>query len=662
VTPETEQTPETEVAQETPEAEVTEETQETEEAQETEETEETQETPEAAEAQDSEPEVVEEERWAAFAPRPTRTPGWPRRSAAALGRGLGHEWTLTVFGGLALAVVMTWPVLRHARYTLPQDTGDPALVAWVLAWPGQVLFSDPGELWHGNAFYPGRWSLAFTDSLLGYAPFSLIGEGPLDALLRYNIIYVLVYALAFIGAYALVRQLGAGPPAALVAALAFAYAPWHSAHAGHLHVLSTGGMVLALAMLARGHDWSLRRRRAGSRRRVRPGWIVAGWLVAAWQITIGFGVGLVFAYVLALVVVVVAAGWVVRRIARRAREPVGRIVGANLVGGTIFTATTLLMALPYLTVVELYPNAKRAISEVEFFSPPLRGFLTAPEQSWLWGSLHEGARSLPVGDGKEFQTAEMALLPGFALIGLAVAGLLVSSWSVRARLWLAAGVVLSAGLTMGTEVFDGVIYRPLFYGLPGWDALRTPGRMVIWTTLLLGLLAAGAVGALASRSRELARSRGFRQPGGWLRLATLLPAVLVLAEGVNTVPAVVVPPQPAALATVEGPVLVLPSNSWTDVKVMLWTTDRFVPVVNGASGFVPPPLAEARQVTQTFPDPASVDYLRSLGVATVVVLPDRVGGTPWEGAVTATGAELGLTREEIGGAIVFHLGPGPGPG
>ena len=69
--------------------------------------------------------------------------------------------------------------------------------------------------------------------------------------------------------------------AALAAALAFAYAPWRLEHDGHLHVLSSGGIPLALALLVRGY-----RRDSGRT-------VLAGWLVAAWQITLGFGIGLV---------------------------------------------------------------------------------------------------------------------------------------------------------------------------------------------------------------------------------------------------------------------------------------------------------------------------------------------------------------------------------
>ncbi len=589
----------------------------------------------------------EQERWAAFAPTTPPAPGRLRRVAGRVGRFLAHEWTLASLAAVALAVVFTWPALRHPQYTLPQDLGDPALVAWMLAWPGHILLTDPGSLWHGNAFFPERWSYAFTDSLLGYAPLSLIGEGPLAAAFRYNIVYVLVHALAFVGAYALVRQLGATPTGAAVAGAAFAYAPWRLSQAGHLHVLSTGGIALALAMLARGHGWSLRR--GFQPERVRPGWIVGGWLVAVWQVTLGFGIGLMFAYALLLIGLAVAVGWGYRRLRRRPRQPIGRLLGADLVGGSVFAAVALLMALPYLTVLRLHPQAARRIEEIELFSPPLRGFFTAPAESWLWGAAHAEARAALT------WPPEMALLPGFALVGLALAGLFFSVWSLRARLWLSAGVVVTVILAMGTEFAEGALYRPLFEALPGWDGLRTPGRLVIWTTLLLGVLAAGAVSALVARARELAVHRGSPYPVGWLRWAAIAPLVLVLLEGLNTTPHVIVPPQPRALAVVEGPVLVLPSDQITDMQVMMWTTDRFVPLVNGGSGFAPTSLTEVRRITTAFPDHASVSHLRSMGVATVVVLPDRVIGTPWEGALYATGEEFGVTREEIDGVLVFHL-------
>ncbi|MFF4891717.1 hypothetical protein [Micromonospora chersina] len=585
--------------------------------------------------------------WTAFGPASDPVLTRPRRAVRAVGRFVVHEWTLAAVASLALAVLMTWPTLRYPRYTLPQDYWDPSLQSWQLAWSGHILLTDPGQLWSSNTFFPEPWSFAFSDTLLGYAPAGMIGAGPEDALLRYNIMFVLAHALATFGAYALARQLGAGRIGGAVAGASYAYAPWLLAQAGHLHILSNGGIPLALAMLARGHGWSLRH---GYRpRRRHAGWAFAGWLVAAWQLSLGFGIGLPFAYLLAGVVLVSAVVWFVRR--RRVKRPFGRrLLLADLLGGLVFAAVGAALAVPYFKVAELHPNAARTLGDIQLYSPPASGFFTAPAESRIWGDLHEGARAaLP-------WHPEMTLLPGFVLYALAAGGLFFSVWRVRHRLFLLAGVLVTMALAMGTRFLDGrFTYVPLFEHLPGWNGLRTPGRMMLWTTLLLGLLAAGAVTAFCARVRELAAERVPPWPGPWLRLATLVPLLLVVVEGLNVTPHPVVPRQPAVMRTVDGPMLVLPSSQNLDQPVMLWSTDRFQRMVNGGSGFTPDSQAQAREATVSFPDFASVDYLRRRGVKNVVVLRDRLAGTPWEGMLDRPVDGLGVTREEVGDAVVYRL-------
>ncbi|MFF0368738.1 hypothetical protein [Micromonospora sp. NPDC005087] len=598
---------------------------------------------------DGEAKSAGSERWEAFASAPEPVPSRLSRSARAVGRYLIHEWTLASLGALALAVLMTWPTLRYPRYTLPQDYWDPSLQAWQMAWSGHILLTEPARLWQSNTFFPELWSFAFSDTLLGYAPAGMLGSGPEDAVLRYNIMFVLAHALATLGAYALARQLGAGRIGAAVAGVAYTYAPWLLAQAGHLHVLSNGGIPLALAMLARGHGWSLRHGYRPERRH--DGWVYAGWLVAAWQLSLGFGIGLPFAYFLACAVLVAAVLFYARRLRTGQALPFGRrLLVADVVGGLLFAGVGLLMAIPYFRVTELHPYAERTIGDISIFSPPASGFVTAPAESRIWGGLHEGARAaLP-------WHPEMTLLPGFVLYALAAGGLFFSVWRLRHRLLLLAGVLLTMAFAMGTRFFDGAFtYVPLFEHAPGWNALRTPGRLMLWTTLLLALLAAGAVTALTERVRELAAQRIPSWPGPWLRLATLLPLLLVTVEGLNTTPHPVVPTQPAALRTVEGPLLVLPSNQSLDQHVMLWSTSGFPDVVNGGSGFTPRQLDDVRRVTQSFPDQTSVDYLRTFGVRTVVLLRGQVAGTPWEITIDAPVDLLGITRQEIDGAVVYRL-------
>ncbi|MGC4789891.1 hypothetical protein ACLQ22_18905 [Micromonospora sp. DT178] len=560
---------------------------------------------------------------------------------------LRHEWTLAVLGGLLLAVVLTWPTMRHPASTIPGDIGDPTLQAWQMAWAGHAVLNNPAGLWHSNTFFPETHTYAYSDTLLGYAPFGMLGSGFEAALVRYNVMYVLVHALAFVGAYALVRQLGAGRLGGAVAGVAWAYAPWRLAHSGHLNILSSGGIALCLAMLARGHGWSLRHGYRPERRR--PGWALAGWLVAAWQISLGFGIGLPLVYFLLAAVLVGAGGygwswW------RRGRRPAfgRRLLVADLAGGAAFGAATLLLGLVYLRVVDLNPQAERSLAWTEMFSPPLIGFVTAPADSWWWGERHAAARE------QLSWPPEMALLPGMVLLALAAAGLFVSVFPARHRVALGLGVLgtvlLGLGVTLGGDGDPG--YLTLSKHLPGWDALRTPGRMMHWTSLLLAVLAAGTVTVFATAVRRWS-SRG------WARFLApvllLVPLALVGLEGVNRTAHPVVPTPPAAMRTAGEPMLVLPAGGAVDLIFMLWTTDGFPRVTNGLAGFEPVTQAQTRAATAAFPDPGSVAYLRGIGVRSVVALPGWTAGTPWEGIAERPFDGLGITREEIDGVLVYRL-------
>ncbi|MET8118417.1 hypothetical protein [Micromonospora sp. NPDC005189] len=557
------------------------------------------------------------------------------------------EWTLAALGSLLLAAVLTWPTLRHPASTIPGDLGDPTLQAWQVAWSGHALLSNPLDLWHSNTFYPEKYTYAYSDTLLGYAPFGMIGSGFEAAVIRYNVLYVLLHALAFLGAYALARQLGANRWGGAVAGIAWAYAPWRLAHSGHLNILSSGGIALALAMLARGHGWSLRHGYRPERRR--PGWALAGWLVAAWQVTLGFGIGLPLVYFLLATVLVAAGcyGWSWWR--KRERPPFGRrLLLADLAGGAAFGAVTLLLGLVYLRVVDLNPQAERTLDWTKMFSPPLIGFVTAPADSWLWGESHAAARE------QLSWPPEMALLPGMTLLGLAAAGLFFSVYRPWHRVALGLGVLgtvlLGLGATLGGDGDPG--YLTLSMHLPGWDALRTPGRMMHWISLLLAVLAAGLVTALAESSSQSSTRR-------WTRilmpLVLLVPLALVTLEGVNRTPHPTVPQPPAAMRTAQEPILVLPAGGVGDLTYMLWSTDGFPRVTNGLGGFEPVSQAQTRTAVASFPDAGSVAYLRGIGVRSVVVVPSRAAGTPWDGIAARPVDGLGITREDLDGTLVYHL-------
>ncbi len=147
-------------------------------------------------------------------------PGRPRRRrpraalqaarwapSPALGRA---EILWAVLGGIALAVLTSWPLVLHLPSRISPDLGDPVRTAWEVAWVGHAMLHDPLHFFDANVFYPHPLSLAFSDSLLGYGPAAFFGSGTVAALVRYNLLFLFAWSLCFVGAYLLARELGLG--------------------------------------------------------------------------------------------------------------------------------------------------------------------------------------------------------------------------------------------------------------------------------------------------------------------------------------------------------------------------------------------------------------------------------------------------------------------
>ena len=172
----------------------------------------------------------------------------------------------SILAGVLLAVITSWPLVLHLPSRIAPDLGDPVRTAWQIAWVGHAMLHDPLHIFDSNAFYPHPLSLAFSDSLLGYGPTAFFGSGTIAALVRYNLLFLFAWSLCFVGAYLLARELGLGRLGGAAAGVAFAYAPYRVTEAGHLHVISSGGLALALFLLLRGY-------RRCSRRLVLAGWL-----------------------------------------------------------------------------------------------------------------------------------------------------------------------------------------------------------------------------------------------------------------------------------------------------------------------------------------------------------------------------------------------------
>jgi hypothetical protein len=562
-----------------------------------------------------------------------------------------------------LAVLTTWPLVLHMGSRISPDLGDPVRTAWEVAWVGHAMLHSPLHIFDANAFYPHPLSLAFSDSLLGYGPTALLGSGTVAALVRYNLLFLFAYALCVFGAYLLAREIGLGRLGAAAAGIAFGYAPYRVTEAGHLHVISSGGIPLALFLLLRGY-----RRSSGPL-------VLAGWLVSAWQVSLGFTLGMQYAYLLAVLAVLLALAW------WRGARPFAitrRLAIFTAVGVAILGAVTIYQARPYLRVSHIYPTAKRTIREVENYSSGPAALISASSENRVWGGVTAGAR------GHVHSKNEDVFFPGGLILLLAILGVLGiggSPLTRRLRLGLLAGVVVCSVLAMGLGLTGaGYPYRLLFDYAPGWNGVRVPGRVFTLGTLFYALLA----GAGAQWIVERVRRAGTRGAGSERRarsgpsLATALPAVAggilligLLGEGAGHLGHPRVPQPTHAETGLPGPRLDLPTDGTHDRIWQYFSTDGFYKIPIGNSTFDIPAVDDLRGGMNNFPDKASVEKLRYYGIKTVVLHlapirelpPSHSFANPEPPDPVAAAAKpiagLGISRRYAGDSVIYEIGPGP---
>ena len=551
-----------------------------------------------------------------------------------------------------LAVAFTWPLVRHLSHALPSDLGDPLLNTWILGWDAGRLPHALRGVWDAPIFYPYHGALGFSEHLLGIAVFVapiiwLTGS----AIAAYNVAFILSFTLAGVGMFLLARELTRRDDAAWIAGLAFAFTPARLGHLGHLQVLMSGWMPLAL--------WALHRFLA-----------TRSWKSLAAFVSFALIQCLsnnYFIYFLALPAVIVSLQGLYRT--RPEHRPA---VLAGLSGAAAVVAAALTpIAMQYFRVRRAY-GFSRTLSDASFFGADLATYLHGNEGSRpplvLWRVLPFATK--PAGSEGELFMGAMAML--LATAGIVAAG---RRWRdpalSNARVYVAvlvAAVVLSLGAApaaWGVSLPIGDLYRALFQLVPGFDGLRVPARLSVVAALAVAVLA--SIGA----ARLFARAR----PAVARTLFVACAAVIAL-EGFGA---------PLTLASVgadghpdrdayewirdhaPGPLFELPTGDFAAPLLSdLYEYQTLVhhqPIVNGASGYAAALSSLLGTSSSPFYELAwigdGIRMLRSLGVRTIAVHPlqyaDRDLPAPTLAALAAD--RQVVEHRSFPGVEIYRLAP-----
>jgi hypothetical protein len=222
------------------------------------------------------------------------------------------------------------------------------------------------------------------------------------------------------------------------------------------------------------------------------------------------------------------------------------------------------------------------------------------------------------------------------------------------------GALAALVLQLGFREEGGLLwpYRVLYDALPGWNAIRTPGRLATFSSLALALLAAaGAEALMRGAVRRMLPSWSPAALAGLLVLAIATEGRSLPFDPFDNQAEPRVPEFGTSTSDLPTPQLHLPARTAKENRAyQLASTDGFPDIVNGRASTNPHTVLELIRQMDSFPDAASVSRLQEYGVRTVVLHTGLTEGTPQVGAAHAPIAGLPLRLYRLPGLVIYEVG------
>ncbi len=507
-----------------------------------------------------------------------------------------------------ITVVMLFPFVPVWRIGSDIQFGDAALTAYILAWDNHALLHQPLEIFNATFFYPHRNTLAYTESLIGVSlltlPIWLLTHNPV---LSYNVVLYLVHLLSALTMFLLCNHLVKNKFAAFIGGLIFAFNSdnmWHSA--GHINLVSIMWMPLVVLFIWKYMESA------------QPRYLVGAGLFLVWQVLSSWYLGVLTLYVLACVLLYrVIENWRDRGVQR-----------GLVILGTVGVA--LLICAPVMRQHKKHADEFqrwRTIGNAIGHSADFGGYLLPPTEAnrniTLVGHLVKSAvQKKRLGENNQF----LGYIP---LALLCAEGLIVARrWrrkSLRSQdrtsLFFIGLLLLSGLISFGPFLIflDRItpVRLPFYYlftYLPPIRFMRGISRFSIVVYLCLGLCCSSVLSRFFSRIR-ISSIQTFGLTG-------LLSCVILLEYWVvQTVPTFYFrypeTHQWIAKQPDEGAIVELPPND--SIMYFFSSTLHWRPIWNGYVGSPNMVYEEQKKLLYRFPDLASLDLLRELGIVYIIV-------------------------------------------
>jgi hypothetical protein len=495
-------------------------------------------------------------------------------------------WILFILG---LWLVILRP-LGPRLALIPGDLGDARFNNYLLEYFYRWMPDITRNYWNAPFFYPFPQTIAFSDNLLGSAPFYVLFRwAGLDRETAFQGWYILGYVLNYTAACFVLLRLKLKPLAVGMGAFFFAFGLPALAQENHVQLLYRFCIPLACFSL-----WQLYQAP-----RLRTLVFLGVWIVWQFYLTIYLGIFLLLLLVILIVLLpfFVPAQTFWQRLAiwpQRLFESWSKARfterGLSVIVVAALCLSFLALILPYYHVRGLY-GFSRSWREVSTMLPRRQSYFLA-DNSRIWQT--KGIFLLP----EQYPRWEHQLFPGGAILALMLAGIAGRFHTENRRLaWINFGAAfVLVALTL--ELHGFTLYR-LIWQLPGLNSIRAVTRIILVLMWPLSLYTAWAADGFIQQ---------FSQGRRWMQVAVYLIAGFLVAESVFYTHATYVKADAQARladlrrlipATVPAnPILYVANNQEEpfyerEIDAMLLSQELGWPTLNGYSGNVPPGYTQA---------------------------------------------------------------------
>jgi len=526
-------------------------------------------------------------------------------------------------GFCAGSVLFTWPLSLHLKTSVVGGMGDNIYFVWLIRWYQKVFLEGQGHPFFNPLMnYPQGWNLSTTETALASSlpgvPFSWL-LGPIAG---YNIAMLITFVLAGFFMYLWVRDLTKSNLAALLAGTIYTFSPYHIAHfvVGHLNLCGIQWFPLFF--------WGLTRLLAPQRK--------FEWkFVLLTALSLG-GIGFTSMYYLYMTAIFTPIFVICSLCFTKFSSLRNKWFWINLLAAAMISLPFLFFSLrPFISLSNSGVLASRSMeyasmysaSPTDFFLPSTDHFLLArlfsrglDRSLWVESSLYIGFTVLILAIfvfAKRKNSAHKALVLSAAVIILVsfILGLGINlHWNNQNVVWQIP--VFLQSLFHKTET---MIYLPaawLFNTLPFFDKMRTLMRFGFFVLLFIPVLAALGFQQIQTR---LTSNRKI--------IFTCAIFLLLLFEFYpGSYSQALSQPQPRqvdlwlAAQPDDGAVVQMPFGENSDQSQVYYTLIHHKPILGGDfNANKPVQFLEIQPILDLFPEEHSIELLKELGVAYIVV-------------------------------------------